>query len=196
METNKPEFKVWVITPCSRPQNLHSIAKSIIGPFHWVVAYDASVEYPLNKIIGFSGIAQEHHKTNITGTSGNGQRNHALDIVMEKAEDQDYLYFLDDDNIIHPNLMTVIEQSRRGYNADMIMFPQVQPSGAVRLMPPTEPKVGNIDTAMMIFRIGHVRRLRWHPYDYCADGLYAEEAVKGATKYINNTPACYYNYLQ
>lgn len=196
METNKPEFKVWVVTPCSRPQNLIAIAKSISGPFHWVVAYDSSVEQPFLKVDGFGGLEQEHHKTNIHGTSGNGQRNIALEIVMSKAEDQDFLYFLDDDNIMHPGLLKVLEQGRNGHNADMIAFPQLNPSGQIRLMPPIEPKVGNIDTAMMILRIGHVRNLRWHPNEYCADGIYAEEAFKGATKYITNTPACYYNYIQ
>ncbi len=45
-------------------------------------------------------------KSSLNGVVGNTQRNYALSLV----EDDNYIYFLDDDNIIHPNFWEIVEE--------------------------------------------------------------------------------------
>ena len=68
-----------IITPCSRPQNLETISKSINIPrenYRWIVVFDLE-EVPENIPENCEAYAIKDTKS----TSGNAQRNYALDLV-------------------------------------------------------------------------------------------------------------------
>lgn len=189
--------KIFAITPCSRPENLKHMSETLSAPFEWYVALDKKVQDKVQarKWVNNPKVPTYIYAPDITGNSGNGLRNFLLDIVMTKAKEDDWIYFLDDDNVVHENLLPIFNQKRvRG--ADMLLVPQVTKEGNYRLMPPLRPRVGVIDSAMMVLRAGHVQSLRWHPTEYSADGIYAEEASKKAKIVMDNRAGCYYNFLR
>ena len=56
--------------------------------------------------------------------SGNPQRNFALDLLREK---EGYIYFLDDDNKMHPNFWRVALPAMLEGGYDLATFDQVRP---------------------------------------------------------------------
>ena len=126
------------------------------------------------------------------GISGNPQRNFALDLDLNEyysvSEKPSYLYFLDDDNIIHP---------------DLFSFMNIIDSDKIYTFDQTDRLLGNdirsnhIDTAMLLIDHSLCKDLRWAPHIYGADGIYIESYYalnKNSHCYINNN-LCYYNKL-
>lgn len=186
--------KVWLLTPCSRVENLDAISITIKKPFDWRIAIDSSALSNLNSIAKINKAPHKSYTPKISGNSGNGLRNFLLDEISKEAEDNDWVYFLDDDNVIHPHLYDTISANLSA-KLDMIIVPQIYKSGAYRLMPPTYPDEGNVDTAMVLFRFGHIKNLRWEIEPYSADGIFAREASVNARILRTNKEASYYNYL-
>ena len=98
--------KITIITPSYRIDNLYKIKESINFEYvhEWIIVYDGS------KIITNPYIFKEDNKIKeyiykCTGISGNGQRNYALSKI---TNENTLLYYLDDDNIIHPNLYNLL----------------------------------------------------------------------------------------
>jgi len=85
---------VYIVTPCSRPENLLQMKKSIPEECKWIVAYDdnCDTEWMLDDVINCTGLGIRDSKW------GNKIRNWVLDNY--EFEDGDWLYYLDDDNII------------------------------------------------------------------------------------------------
>jgi hypothetical protein len=117
------------------------------------------------------------------GISGNPQRNYAL----TKVTNQDtLLYYLDDDNIIHPNiyrLMNIIDNNK------LYTFNQHNRIKGNNIC------VGGIDTAMVIIPYKLCRNEKWITDKYEADGYYIEECYnknKDIHIYVDNN-LCYYN---
>jgi hypothetical protein len=127
-----------------------------------------------------------------TGFSGNPTRNYALSKI--NLSDEDWVYILDDDNIIHPDwYSTVLEYVQLDFN--MLGWGQLWKNGQTRLNPPDHPDVGNIDTACYMVKGSVMKNLKFKD-DYVADGILAKEAYQFGKylkiqKYIS-----YYNYLR
>lgn len=116
---------------------------------------------------------------------GNNYRN----IGATKASG-DWIYFLDDDNIIHPNfddLLNTIEEDN-----EVVFFSQIFPNQRIRLIP-SNIDVGGIDTAMFMVKKSVMDNHKWQEDAYIADGLLAKELVDYNCKYVY-TPYCFYNY--
>jgi len=175
-----------IITPCSRPNNLSKLYDSIhFDKVHkWIIVYDTSKDRAYQKL--YEGIPKIQELECNKGISGNPQRNLALTLV-----DDGFIYFLDDDNIIHPNFWNIYDSftpdnfytfdQKRGNN---ILFGN-------------NIKLDQIDTAMFIIHKKHVNNLLWKEDKYNADGIFIVELYnknKNLHVYIN-TIACYYNYL-
>jgi hypothetical protein len=182
--------KITIITPCSRPDNLTILKNSIDFDFvnEWIIVYDGKKvnenpylfkdEYEDN-----SKIKEYIHSGN--GMFGNPQRNYALDNV---SNEDTYLYFLDDDNIMHPNLfdfLTIVDNKK--------IYTFNQESG----LSGNEIEIGKIDTAMMLIDFRICKDIRWIVDEYIADGLYIKECYESnKDKWIYvNTDLCHYNYL-
>jgi glycosyltransferase involved in cell wall biosynthesis len=131
-------------------------------------------------------------RSNLGGAWGNPLRNLALDYLQASASDNDYVYFLDDDNIIHPKWFEAVKDS----TGDFVNWAQCFRNGDPRLHATDSPRVGNIDTASYMVRLGFIGKARFE-YIYEGDGLFAQALMAGNPKIKTYQDyLCYYNYLR
>ena len=158
-----------IITPCSRPQNLDVISKSINIPrdqYRWIVVFDL-LEVPAN----IPDNCEAYAIKDVNSTSGNAQRNFALDLVTHG-----HIYFNDDDTIIQPNLWDEIKNEDV---VDFISFKQVEKDGSLRLEG-LNVSVGTIDSHNFVVSTECMGNTRWVLNRYDADGVFAHECYKKA----------------
>lgn len=177
---------IQIITPCSRPENLSLMKDSVPSECNWTIVYDNSVtEKPE---IDSATILHSPY----TGSSGNPNRNYALDTI--EFSDTDWIYILDDDNIIHPDWYNTVKDLNDDH-LNMIIWGQVWKNNTVRLDPPHSPSVGNIDTSCYMVR-GRVMKTLRYQMDYVADGIMARDAHTYGNVSVLNEYLGYYNYLR
>ena len=150
----------------------------------WIIVYDTTDGQPTLKT-----------NTGIPyfcagGISGNPQRNYGV----SKATG-DYIYFLDDDNILHPNMLSTVTPFLTGDN--IVVFNQVTFHGALRLKARnTIQGIEHVDTAQFIFPKKYF--IPWVENNYCADGIFFTQLYD---RYKDNflfldKDLCFYNYLR
>ena len=104
--------KIFIITPCSRTSNLKKIKKSINFDkiTKWLIVYD--LKRIKNRKRNFSNNKNilEMFCFDKNSISGNSQRNFALDYLNRKNDKNFFIYFLDDDNILHKNFDKIIDK--------------------------------------------------------------------------------------
>lgn len=180
--------KITIITPSYRLDNLLKIKQSINFDYvdEWIIVYDGS------KIINNPNLfvnAAEKGKIKEyvykgEGISGNPQRNYAL----SKITNNTLLYYLDDDNIVHPNmykLLNIIDNNK------IYTFNQYNRIKGNNIC------VGGIDTAMVIIPYNLCKNVKWILHLYEADGYYIKQCYdenKDQHVFVDNT-LCYYNKL-
>jgi hypothetical protein len=106
--------------------------------------------------------------------SGNPQRNYALDII---SNSDTLLYFLDDDNLIHPNLyrlMNVID------NEKLYTFNQYN------RLKGNDIRISCIDTAMVIIPYKLCKNQRWVLDSRQANGVDTSDCIYIKECYDNN----------
>jgi glycosyltransferase involved in cell wall biosynthesis len=131
-------------------------------------------------------------RSNLGGAWGHPLRNLAIDYLQASASDNDYVYFLDDDNVIHPNWFEAVKDSTE----DFINWAQCFRNGDPRLHATENPRIGTVDTASYMVRIGFIGKARFE-YIYEGDGLFAQALmVKSPSIKTLNNYLCYYNYLR
>jgi len=170
-----------IITPCSRPDNLNEVSKSInIPPEHyrWIVVFD-STEVPKNVPSNC-----EPYAVKVKGSvSGNAQRNYALDLIT-----QGHIYFNDDDTVVHPDLWNNIKDLTN----DFIHFDQEEKDGSIRLRQ-SKARLSYIDSHNFIVHrtIAGDERFVLHRRD--ADGVFAENCYNKCknSKYIPKVLSTY-----
>lgn len=189
--------KITIITPCYRLVNIAGIRENINFDYvdEWIIVYDGS---KINKNPEFfknqeNGKIKEYIYTcNNGGVSGNPQRNYALDRI---SNPDTLLYYLDDDNIIHPNLyrlLNVIDNDR------FYSFNQYN------RLKGNDIRVSNIDTAMVIIPYKLCKNQRWvldsrqeNSLD-ASDGIYIQDFYnnnKNIHVYVDNNLS-YYNIIK
>lgn len=159
---------IYIITTCSRPENLALMRDSIPEECTWVVVFDRLVGNP-PPVDGAITLYSP-----FTGSVGMPNRNYALDTL--EFSDSDWIYVLDDDNIIHPDWYKSVTEAEKDQLL-MMSWGQVWKNQTVRLYPTSYPQVGNVDTASYMVRGSLMRTLRYH-LDYVADGILAQEAFE------------------
>jgi hypothetical protein len=176
-----------IITPCSRPQNLIKISKSINIPtenYRWFVVFDMD-EFPSKELI--PDICEIYLHRNPNSKVGHSQRNFALDLI-EKG----HVYMNDDDTIIHPELWDNIKD----LDNDFINFNQSSLNGDSRLIGGNI-QVGNIDSHNFIVSRNLIGDSRWIFDRYDADGFFAVECYsKCKSPIIINKYLSIYNQLR
>jgi hypothetical protein len=158
-----------IITPCSRPENLDVISKTINIPkdrYRWIVVFDLP-EVPES----IPENCEAYAVKDVNSTSGNAQRNFALDLVK-----QGHIYFNDDDTIMQPNLWDEIKSADV---EDFISFKQVDKNGSIRLEG-INISLGTIDSHNFVVSAECVGNTRWVLNRYDADGVFAHECHKKA----------------
>ena len=187
--TNK---KITIITPSIRPENLLKIKESINLDYvdEWIIVYDGK-KIKENPNL-FSSEKIKEYVFSGDGISGNPQRNFALDFVQNQDT---YIYFLDDDNLVHPDLYTILDTLE---DNKIYTFNQDRPETE---FPFTNNLKGNkielrkIDSAMFLIDYKLCKNVRWYPYRYYSDGIFIIDVYsqyKNKWVYIDKTLS-YYN---
>jgi glycosyltransferase involved in cell wall biosynthesis len=187
--------KITIITPCIRPNNLVKLKESINFNYvnEWIIIYDGNHISSIPNTIEKNSKIKEHiYKDN--GISGNPQRNFALELIESFDT---FLYFLDDDNIIHPDLYNLLDTIEPG---KMYTFDQSRPKNVYpykTLLHGDNIEIFHVDTAMFLIDFNLCKDIRWIPDKYNSDGHYIKEcyeANKDNWIYVNKIMA-YYNKL-
>jgi hypothetical protein len=158
-----------IITPCSRPGNLFLMAKSINIPrenYRWLVIID-SMKPAIDP--GYPENAEVYYYQDQFSYWGNAQRNLALDKIHDG-----YVYFLDDDTTIHPDLWKTVEN----LTCDFIHFDQSWPDGRKRVGGIV--KLNKVDSGNVLIDYRLIGRRRWVLDKRYADGLFIEQAFAQA----------------
>jgi hypothetical protein len=180
---NKNKNKITIITPCYRINNLQKLKESMDFDYvdEWLIVYDGSkiTENPnlfKNDVVNnIDKKIREFVFRDENGISGNPQRNYALDQI---TKEETYLYYLDDDNIIHPDLyklLDIIEKNK------IYTFNQKRPIDVypyVDLLKGNEIELFKIDTAMFLIDYRLCKNIKWILDKYNADGYYIKECYE------------------
>lgn len=179
--------KLTLITPSFRVENLIEIKQSIRFDYidEWIIVYDGSKIFDNPNLFAGQedGKIKEYVYTG-EGISGNQQRNYALTKITNPDT---LLYYLDDDNIIHPQLYTLLNIID---NDKIYTFNQYN-----RIKGDTI-AVYRIDTAMVILPYKLCKHEKWMVHNYEADGRYMKacfEKNQSSHVYVDND-LCYYNF--
>jgi len=173
--------KVTIITPCIRPENLDAIIKTIDFSVikEWIIVYDGSrIDKNPHRFSDheFCSQIREMVHYDATSISGNSQRNYGLSLLSEPTS----VYFLDDDNMIHPELYTLLPFIKRGC---IYTFNQKRPD---TIFPYKSILKGDyisryhIDTAMFIIDSDIIKDkgIQWQKNAYNADGIFIEDCYR------------------
>lgn len=176
---------LYIITPCSRPENIEIISSTIPVKARWIVCSDLILENTAKSYI--------YLQCKETGQFGSKARNHVLDNFI--FEDNDHILFHDDDNIIHHKLYSTISQYF-DYDFSIMCWGQLNKDTTVRLEPSSSPKQYHIDTASYLIKWKYNKSVRHKENIYVHDGIYAEDCAKNGTVFKINDYLCYYNFLR
>ena len=175
---------IHIVTPCHRPNNLEMIKPSIPKDCNWIIVFDSSVE-----TVDVEGaVCME---SGMTGAFGAHNRNYALDNYP--FEDNDWIFWLDSDNVVHPYWYNTVS-GLVDTDAAIITWGQLGKNGEKRLDPTDEPAIGNIDSASFMCKWKYVKSLRWST-NYTHDGEYAVAAKELGPILKIDAYISFYNYL-
>jgi glycosyltransferase involved in cell wall biosynthesis len=190
---------ITIITPCTRENNLKLIEKSIFDQkskanfvdINWIIVVDNDIIAKLKDETLDANIIYYSDEDSI---SGNEQRNKGLEFVKDG-----WVYFLDDDNILHPDFIEIFENTllsnpkKKGF-----VFDQIFTTGEIRCLAKEENvRTGYIDTAQFIIHRSIISEL-WKKNTYDADGYFISSIFnnnKDGFVFINKS-FCYYNWLR
>jgi hypothetical protein len=150
----------------------------------WIIVYDGSKITDNPNLFKY----QENNKIKEyvykgEGISGNPQRNYALTQITNPDT---LLYYLDDDNIIHPNLYKLLKIIDKNKLYTFNQYNRIKGNNIA---------VNCIDTAMVIMPYKLCKNYKWILDKYEADGFYIKECYdnnKNIHIYVDND-LCYYN---
>ena len=187
MSNQTSNIDLIIITPCSRPYNLDKLYNSI--DFNkitlWCIIYDTRHMEFIKRYSNNPKIIELECKED--GIAGHQIRNYALHIITKGM-----LYFLDDDNIIHPFFWHLIDHFKYG---NLYTFNLLYQNG--KILYGNNPTPPNIDTSQYVFDRSIVKDIKFELNNYAADGIFINtlyENNKSNTFYFNYI-AAYYNWL-
>ncbi|MDB4744117.1 glycosyltransferase family 43 protein [Verrucomicrobia bacterium] len=196
---------VYIITPCSRPKNLETLYKSIASTFGdnflWLIVGDSSkCNRHLSKFDSGNVRIIDHPNS----YSGNLQRNTGIEWVKKHSKGGFWIYFLDDDNIIHPDIKHYFHEFTSSY--DIVAVSQCLKTGHPRRVQfgdyenmeasETKMKIKQVDLAQVFFKHSCLDDLHFRKNSYQADGILIQTMREKKYKFnfVKNY-LCYYNYL-
>jgi hypothetical protein len=177
---------IYIITACSRPQNLEKISKTIPKECSWIVVYDDRVNIPHIANATFL-------KCDNTGKWGVRAQNFALDTLP--LNDSDFVQLLDDDNLIHPEWYSTI-QNVLDKDFSILTWGQLTKHNKINMIPTENPKVGDIDTGNFLISWKYNKHVRHINDRWEHDGIYANECAKNGPVLCIQKFIAYYNYLR
>jgi hypothetical protein len=186
--------KLYIITPVSRIENLRKIFKSINWGYvtKWIIVYDKQI-IKKNPYL-FKNTSNIVELSNLTKSSvrGSGQRNAGIEYLIKEKKNNSFVYFLDDDNIIHPNFYNIYKKFK---NENIYTFSQQVKIRHIRQG--NKFKLYHIDTAMFVASLSIIKKIRWKMNIHETDYYFIKECLKkNKNRYVCiNNVGCYYNYL-
>jgi hypothetical protein len=196
-----------LITPCSRANNLFKIKKTINFDRinKWIIIYDTSVIKTKKKLFTeHKNIIEFFHKDKLS-VSGNSQRNYALEYLNKKKNKNFFIYFLDDDNILHKNFYKVIDNFDNDKMNFIYTFDQLRKQKIyinnqfqhIKILKGNIIKTGYIDIAMFLPNFSLINNIRWPKKKYTADGEYIVKCMKNNKNKHRYLPlvASHYNFI-
>lgn len=192
-----------IITRCTNTNNLLKVRDSIITnkfEVKWWVVFDTRLIKDIDAEL-LSTLQED--KVNILFYKGvDGDFAHTiLNKIIDKIK-SGYVYFLDDDNIIHPSFYESISKSISNKYSGYIFNQKIGGKDFtgldIREAKPENVKVQHIDMAQFILDRKLIGDIRFIPMDYKADGYFIEEIYnKNKEKFFFiNEELCYYNFLK
>ena len=163
--------KIYLITPSVRKKNLYKIKKKINFNkiFKWIIVYDTKIIKDKTKVFSNNNnIIELFHQKKLS-VSGNSQRNFALEYLNQKKNKYFYIYFLDDDNIIHENFYKILDKIKFDDKKNIYSFDQYR-NGKIHLnnkfkylkiLKGNKIVKGYIDIAMFLPHFSLVNNIRW-----------------------------------
>lgn len=196
-----------IITRCTRPENLDKVKESIFNnqanfDIVWWVIFDTSIvkQIPSQIVQGLieDGVKVEFQKGK-EGDFGHDLINKTLDKIPSG-----WVYFLDDDNILHERFCEEISSAiqsfpdKSGFLFDQYVGGRDFTGLDIREIDLNNISVGKIDIAQFVLSRELIGDIRLPLYTYVADGLFIEAIFKihpdkfSALKEV----LCYYNHIQ
>ncbi len=188
-------MEINLVTAVSRPQNLPLIAENIKKSFKvinvvWHCIFDNRKVEVIPENCGW------HKEASCVGdVSGGTQKNLALSTI-----EQGLIYFLDDDNFIHPDFeQALLDEIQANPDAAGFVFSQVFKDEKIRLIASDNGvRWGNIDCGQFVIDRQHVKTLKFPINVYSSDWSFFKIYDKQYHSKIifANKKATYYNYLR
>jgi len=178
-----------IISPCYRQHHLPIMYDSINFDkiYEWIIVYDTTKDRKYTRMF------ERHPKIrevecDDASISGNAQRNYGISLVKDG-----FIYFLDDDNIVHPNFWTIADSFQLPY---FYTFDQDRDKKGW-ILRGNKIQVRWIDTAMYVVHKKHVGKIKWQLMEYKADGYFICDVLTNNSYFHNYIPktAAYYNYI-
>jgi hypothetical protein len=183
----KNNVKLTIITPSCRPDNLKYLMDSIDFNYidEWIIIYDADKVVNLKKQFNNPKINECFYRFGGPCVAGHPLRNYGLSQI--KNQDT-FVYFLDDDNIIHSDLYKLLNVAKKNF---FYTFNQI--NGYIG----NNINIGRIDTAMFLIHYNLIKDIKWKDNIYHADGIFIMDIFNlNPDKWIYaNNINCYYNFL-
>jgi hypothetical protein len=182
--------RLTLVTPCSRPKLLKEVLKSIKLPLiaEWIIVHTHQIDHqtdqvdqvqPVNYLPSHEKISELYMPSNTSGSWGNPERNRALQHIP--PERQGFLYYLDDDTLVHPNLYIVTQD----LPSDRIhFFNEMDEEGHLRLFEKCQ--VYWVDTGVIAVDVGLAKQYIWDNDKHEADGRYIEDMCRGHPHMIHS----------
>ena len=198
--------KINIVTRCTRPQFLNdvktSIFKTLKFEIKWWVVFDTRVIKDIDA--EFLSELQSVGGTPLFFEGVEGDFAHSLLSKTIDLIEDGFIYFLDDDNILHEDFWDEMSKAIKE-NPDKRGFIFHQKVGGkdftgldIREGKPENTKVRHIDMAQFVLRRDLIGEVRFVPNDYIADGYFIEKIYRQNPEdfFFIDKVLCYYNELK
>lgn len=191
-------MELHIITPVTRIGNVFEIHQNLVNSFKkldvkWYCIFDSFVSFfanPFVEKVGSVSVAL-WRQSKIQCPWGYACRNQVLDIL-----ENGWIYFLDDDNLIHPAFEeTFINCLEKFPDSRWFIFRQIRPDGRIYLYETDRPRVNYVDMGQCVVErsvIGNIRMDNRRD----ADGKFYEQLLKNVSPIAIPIAATYYNALR
>jgi len=199
-------IKLNIITRCTRPDQLKSIKDSIfrtiLFDIKWWIVFDTRVVKDIDA--DFLSNLQLLGGEALYFRGEDGDFGHTL---LSKTIDRitdGFIYFLDDDNLMHENFYDRIYKEikdnpeKRGFIFSQKIGGRDWTGLDIREAKPENTRVQHIDMAQFLLSRDLIGHVRFVPGDYKADGYFIEKIYNENKNdfYFISEPLCYYNWLK
>lgn len=202
-------MKISIITRCTRQHNLKTVKDSVFSNVPKNVKIDWHVIFDVNTLKDIDAEMLGNLKDK--NTTYHFERGDKIGMLYPQSSKliesfkSEWIYFLDDDNIMHPDFYNVICKKIEENPDKMVHVVSQRVDGKdfsglkFRIASPEFVKRGGIDLAQYIVNINVYNKhgYKFEP-DYCADGILIEQVKKEHPEWFTYTieELSYYNALE